>query len=63
MAFREAFIALLDYKQAKILKEMPRRVYNHDDMVRIAAQFELVQHLRDAPRWIAEIEKGLKNAE
>lgn len=58
----EAFIALLDYKQAKILSQLTNRA-EHDTLVRLAAEFQLIQNLRDSKRWIAEIEKGLKNAE
>ncbi len=56
----EAYIALLDYMQAKILTQLTTRA-DHDTLVRLAAEFQQIQRLRDARRWISEIEKGLKD--
>lgn len=56
----EAFIALLDYMQAKILSQLTTRA-EHDVLVRLAAEFQQIQKLRDAKRWITDIEKGLKD--
>jgi hypothetical protein len=57
----EAFICLLDYKQSKILSELNTRTTEHDRLVRIAAEFQLIQNLRDSKRWITAIQEGLKN--
>jgi hypothetical protein len=57
----EGFLALLDYMQAKVLRELNTRA-NHETLLRLAAQFEQIQRLRNARIWIAEIEKGLKDA-
>lgn len=56
----EAFVSLLDYMQAKILGQLTNRA-DHDTLVRSAAEFQLIQKLRDSKRWISEIEKGLRD--
>lgn len=56
----DAFIALMDYMQAKILRQLNTRA-DHETLVRLAAQFEQIQKLRDAKAWISDIEKGLKD--
>ena len=58
----EAFIVLLDYLQSKTLKDMPSRgVFCHDTLVRIAAEFQLIQKLRGSREWIADLERNLKD--
>ena len=54
----EAFVALIDHHQAKILKKL-EAINSSDELIRINAEYRLLEELRKArERWL-DIEKGL----
>ncbi len=60
MAAWEAFLALIDYEESKLLGFLLGRP-DHDTLVRVAGKYELLQELKRAQERILGIEKGLKD--